>query len=400
MGVVTYFITMRPAIFACYLAWQAADLSASSFEFRDFASPRNLNTVGVAQVQDKALRLTEARLNIAGAAWYAEKEPVSGGFDTTFQFRLTGQGGLGNGADGFAFVVQNSDPSAVAGRGSAGGWGSGDGHKIRNSPGIPRALAVFFDTFKNEEDHDPSDNYIVICNNGGPRQMRWPPRRVAFTRQLPVFLKDGQVHTARILYKAPVISVFLDDMSAPVLISPVDMSLVTDPEGRAFVGFTASTGSGWENHDILSWSFSVTDVSSAMVSSNISFFMDSCLPGRSLCTPDRAIVEEKQAGLYHVVLPANLEWGAALPNPNGRAVNIDNVRGTVCWELKERGAAGCNGPDGNETSQTRKGYLDPAKPPGSLIMKTSRGQTLFSVNDHAGAFRDNEGYFEFDVEIK
>ena len=390
---------MRPGIFARYLLWQTANLLAASFEFHDFASPHDLNIVGDAHLQAAALRLTDARINIAGAAWYSEKEPVAQGFDTTFQFKLTRQGGLGNGADGFAFVVQNSDPSTVAGRGSAGGWGFGDGHRNRNRPGIPRALAVFFDTFKNEEDHDPSDNYIVICNNGGPRQMRWPPRRLKFTRGLPVFLKDGQTHTARILYKAPVISVFLDDLSTPVLISPVDLSLVTDEDGRAFVGFTASTGSGWENHDILSWSFTVTDVSSAMVSSNISFFMDSCLPGRSLCTPDRELIEEKQPGLYHIVLPANLEWGAAIPNPRGLEVGVDNMRGTVCWDLNARGSEGCNGPDGSQIHAS-KDFLSPDKPPGSLVVKTIHGQTRFSINDRAGSFRDNEGYFEFDVEIK
>jgi hypothetical protein len=137
-----------------------------------------------------------------------------------------------------------------------------------------------------------------------------------------------------------------------------------------------------------------------MVSSNISFFMDACMPGRSLCTPDRAIVEEKQAGLYHVVLPANLEWGAAIPNPGGRPVNIGNVRGTVCWDLKASGAAGCNGPDGNEAVQSGKGFLDREKPPGALVVKTSGGRTRFSVNDRAGAFADNEGYFEFEAELK
>ncbi len=370
---------------------------SSSFEFRDFISPSNLNLVGEARLPGKYLRLTEARTNIAGAAWYSSKEPVSRGFDTTFQFRLTGQGGLGNGADGFAFVVQNSDPSAVAGRGSAGGWGFGDGHKNKNISGIPRALAIFFDTFKNEEDHDPSDNYIVICNNGGPRQMRWPPRRLKFTRKLPVYLKDGQPHTARILYKAPVISVFLDDLTTPVLVSPVDLSLVTDADGRAFVGFTASTGSGWENHDILSWLFSVADVSSAMVSSTISFLTESCLPDRSLCTPEKAIVEEKGAGSYHIVLPANLEWGASIPDPHGARVTVENVRGTVCWDLKTRGSEGCNGPEGNPAIESREGFLNAEKVAGSLIVKSRGGRIFFSVNDRAGAFRDNEGYFEFDV---
>jgi hypothetical protein len=144
----------------------------------------------------------------------------------------------------------------------------------------------------------------------------------------------------------------------------------------------------------------VTDVSSAMVSSNISFFMDSCLPGRSLCTPDRAIVEEKPTGLYHIVLPANLEWGAVIPNPGEHQVNLENLRGTVCWDLQARGSEGCNGPNGNPAIHSREGFLDPEKAAGSLVVKTTKGRTWFSVNDRKGAFRDNEGYFEFEAEIK
>lgn len=330
-----------------------------------------------------------------GGVWYGAKEPVGKGFETTFRFKLTEQGGLGHGADGLAFVMQNSGPAALAGKGSAGGWGFGDGERNRHSLGIPRAIAIFFDTFKNEEDHDPSDNYIEICSNGGPRQMKWPPHRMAYTPRLAVNLKDGQTHTARIRYKPPVVSVFLDDDSRPVLVSAVDASLVADPAGSAWVGFTASTGSGYENHDLLSWSFNATDVSSAMVSSNITFLMENCAPGHNLCTPERAIVDEIKPGRYHVVLPGNLEWGASVPNPRGREVVVNDAHGTVCWDLQARGPEGCSGPDG---SSGVTGGLSKDKPAGALIIKTHGGRTYFSVND--SNFKDNEGYFEFEVEVR
>jgi hypothetical protein len=127
------------------------------------------------------------------------------------------------------------------------------------------------------------------------------------TPNLSVRLKDHKVHTARVIFLPPVLSVFLDASVAPALETVVDLSIATDHQGRAWVGFTASTGFGWQNHDILSWSFAGTDVSSNMsvVSSDITFPMSSCLPNRNLCTPERAFVEQSGAG-FHVVLPANL----------------------------------------------------------------------------------------------
>jgi hypothetical protein len=389
---------MRPLVLClctAAISFAAGDSQPSPFDYRDFSSPHDLNIVGSARYTNKVVRLTDARLQQAGGVWYTAKQPVSSGFDTTFTFRLTNQGGLAHGADGIAFVLQNDGPSALAGRGSSGGWGVGDGQRDYDSPGIPRAIAVFFDTHKNEEDHDPSDNYIGIFTNGGPREMRWPPPRLSYTKHLKIKLKDGKEHTARVLYRPPVLSIYLDDPNKPVLVTPADISLVADSSGRTWIGFTASTGSGYENHDLLNWTFNSTEVTSAMVSSNISFFMDRCQPGHNLCTPDHAIVEEKQPGRYHIVLPANLEWGASIPNPSGREVDIDDARGTVCWDVAVLGPEGCSGPDG---SPRLSGPLAKDKPAGALVVQTHGGRTYFSVNDHN--FADNEGYFEFEAELK
>ena len=63
---------------------------------------------------------------------------------------------------------------------------------------------------------------------------------------------------------------------------------------------------------MVNWSFGTAKVSSnvSVVSSDISFAMSACLPGRNLCTPERAFVAPNGAG-YHVVLPANAEWAQA-----------------------------------------------------------------------------------------
>jgi hypothetical protein len=350
-------------------------------------SARGLRLVGSAELIGTVLRLTPAERHAAGAAWFEEKQKVSGGFESSFEFQLTKQGGLGPGADGFAFVLQNSGPDALGSRGSAGGFALGEVQRYGRISGIPQSIAIFFDTFRNPDLGDPSDNYIAICTAGRPRQMRWPAPRLAYTRKLPVNLKDLRVHRTRILYQPPILTVVLDERT--VLTSTVDLSTVVDADGAAYVGFTASTGNGFENHDILTWSLR-PEVSSnmSMVSSDITFLKAPCLPDRNLCTPERTFVEESGPETYHVVLPANLPWGASIPNSMGRPVVVSNARGMACWNLAALGPQGCNGPGGNAAGA------------GALIQRINNGRTEFSVDDQTGNFRDNEGYFEFDARIK
>ncbi len=383
------------------LASSGAGAALAAIRFDDFASVAGLRLVGDAAVSGKALRLTRAKGDRSGAAWFREKQPVASGFETTFQFQLTHEGGLGHGADGFAFVLQNAGPEALGGLGSAGGFAVSDAGYHHKGPAIPWSVAIFFDTYRNEEEGDPSNNYVSFRTYGKPSEMRWPAPRLAFTPGLSVQLKDRNVHTARILFRPPVLSVFLDSSPAPALESVVDLSIVVDQEGEAWVGFTASTGGGYENHDILNWSFNGTDVSSSMsvVSSNITFLISACLPDRNLCTPQSAMVEHRDAG-YHVVLPGNLEWGASIPKPARGTVTVTDAHGIVCWDLKARGSDGCSGPSGNGRS-AGAGFVDASAPAGALIMRSGARSTWFSVNGRKDAgFNSNEGFYEFDLEIK
>jgi hypothetical protein len=356
-------------------------LMFAEFAFQDFSSAPGLRLIKDARRSGTALRLTGANEFQSGAAWFAQKQPVTGGFVTEFQFQLTGQGGLGDGADGFAFVLQSGGPEAIAGRGSSGGFALGDGVGDPKSPGIPNSVAVFFDTFRNRDADDPSGNYVAICTIGKMGAMKWPPPRLAMNRKLKFKLKDGKAHAVRISYRPPLLTVDVDD--AQILFAPVDLASVVDSRGNAYIGFTASTGAGYENHDILNWAFRSEDVSSDpwQSSSTISYIAAACLEGRNLCTPERAIVEEKGAGEYHIVLPANLEFGASIPNAGAKPLSILNAHGTVCWDFEGKGAEGCSGPTG------------------ALVMRDRDGRTYFSIKDSGSGFEDNQGFLEFDVRV-
>jgi len=216
----------------------------SGFRYDYFHSTSGLVLVGSARSNASALRLTPARQQRTGGVWFEHKQAVAAGFDTEFTFRFTKRGGLGPGADGIAFVVQNKSTAELAGRGASGGFAPGDGFRQPSSPGIPESVAVFFDTYRNEE--DPSDNYIVLCTNGKLGQMNWPPSRLGMSGLLPVRMKDGNVHRARTRYVRPMLSVFLDAFEEPVLRAPVDMTTITGANGYAWVGLTAATGGGYE----------------------------------------------------------------------------------------------------------------------------------------------------------
>jgi len=113
------------------LVFGGAGTGAAAIHFNDFASVREVTLVGDAAVTGKTLRLTPAKGDRSGAAWFREKQSVGSGFESAFQFQLTHQGGVGHGADEFAFVLQNSGPAALGGRGSAGGLSFRHGDLLR-----------------------------------------------------------------------------------------------------------------------------------------------------------------------------------------------------------------------------------------------------------------------------
>jgi len=388
------------------LAWTCF---GSDFEFADFALGKGLAGLGSAHRVKNFVRLTSADRFQAGAIWYWERQPVSAGFETSFSFKFTDQDLNQGGADGLAFVVQNEGERALGGLGASGGFlRSDDGAPGGLQRGIGRSVAVFFDTYQNG--WDAGDNFIAICTQTPATSLRWPPVCQSYTHKLKQRLKNGKVHTARVVYQPPLLSVYLDDSQEPVTSASVDVARMVGGDGKAWVGFTGSTGGSWENHDLLRWKFQLAarpDVSSSMsaVDSSISFTLGTCLPERRLCTPEKVTVEEKGPGQFHVTMPAHLEWSASVPNTEKLPVRVFNVTGTVCWDPRLRESSGCNGPAGNGVvpgaeAEGAAGFISPKAQAGSLVTRSLNGRVWFSVNDRTGeGFNDNEGFFEFDVSV-
>jgi hypothetical protein len=207
---------------------------AFGFDYPNFSSTAGLNLVGSAAQFGTSVRLTPATTSQNGAMWYAQKQNVFSGFDTTFTFRITNPGGAFGGGDGIAFSLQNFSPMS-----SGSEFGA-----------VSNQFAISFNTFNNFGD-EPSDNFVGIVTN------QYAAVRYSQTFNLnptPIRLKDGTVHTAQFHYDANGLDLQLDSLSIFNNLQ-IPLSLGMDGSGNSWVGFGARTGDAYENQDILSWSF-------------------------------------------------------------------------------------------------------------------------------------------------
>jgi lysophospholipase L1-like esterase len=217
-----------------------------------------LNLVGNAVRLEDRLRLTADQEGQTGAAWLPAKQSVQGGFEATFQWQISRNGQEG-GADGFAFVIQNASGLAL-----------GDGRSGIGYNGIPNSLAVEFDTLQNPPEEfggqlgDPNGNHISVQTRGALPNSADPTFSLGSTTQGPPaipLLADGNVHNAKVVYVPGTLTIFLDNLTSPVLSVPVDLGTTLSLDnGQAWVGFTAATGGRSQAHDILSFSFVGTEV--------------------------------------------------------------------------------------------------------------------------------------------
>jgi hypothetical protein len=208
----------------------------SPISFDDFT------LVGDAMVINERLRLTSNEGGQVGGGWLTEQQAVAGGFRAAFTYKLTHQ--TEGGSDGFAFVIQN-DGLAALGEG-----GGGIGYH-----GIPNSLAVEFDTFANSLWSDPILDHVSVHTRGTRENTANETASIGST-ELPN-LGDGLRHRVVVRYAEPRLSVHFDGVRILFVRVHLDTKLSLS-DGAAWVGFTAATGGGTQEHWITRFDYTVS----------------------------------------------------------------------------------------------------------------------------------------------
>ncbi len=241
-----------------------AGAANADFAYNDFTSTDNLFLVGAAKQTGPAVRMTDiAGGRSASAVWYTDKQNVVDGFETTFSFMVPEM--LGMGADGFAFVIQNTSVAALGGNGGGLGYAN---NPLYGGTGIRNSLAVEFDMWDNKYHNDWNDldhNHVSIQTAGTlPNDADQ-----AYSLGAASVVDGGQegvMHTARIRYQRGVMTVWFDDMTRPALtVAGIDLEQILDlDDGKAWVGITAANGgfTDLQTQELNSWSFSTTVIPS------------------------------------------------------------------------------------------------------------------------------------------
>jgi hypothetical protein len=325
---------------------------AQSPSFSDFSSTTNLTLNGnaAAPVNNgtaNVLRLTPAMMSQVGSAWFNIQQPVSGGFTTVFKFQFTGASAPP--ADGIAFVIQNSSLSALGQGGGSIGYADG-GLPCGETPppcgGIPNSLAVEFDTFYNgSATADPNGNHIAVQSCGVDPEVGPLPNSPAHGENTSGFrncligliaspettMSGGAVHTVIIDYtpcsgdcSLGTLTVNLDGTVVLTTSVTIENELNLN-SGNAWVGFTSGTGTLFENHDILSWTF--TPHTSTTIEENIP-------PGQqgvfNFGSFNYKVTNPNNTALDLIVTANPLSPTTVFPSPGGQCIVYAGTGGN-CW---------------------------------------------------------------------
>ena len=209
--------------------------------YTSFQSAAGLSLNGSANITDGELELTSAAAQQAGTAFFQSPQPVNGdtSFQSQFSFRVGGGYGT-NGADGFAFLVQNS-AAGVDALGRAGGYIGYD--TIENS------IAIEFDNYLKG---GPGASTIAVVLNGSQNIIE-----VA----APFDLNDGSQYFAWVDYNGDSnnLSVFVSRTNEKPVFATLKTNLALDQivGNSLLAGFSAGNFNQPNFHRVSQWNFSL-----------------------------------------------------------------------------------------------------------------------------------------------
>ncbi|EKX55468.1 hypothetical protein GUITHDRAFT_62779, partial [Guillardia theta CCMP2712] len=286
------------------------------FQFLSFSRPVGLQLLSSANINQNSstLDLTSPSNNSIGAVWYSIPQRVAQGFVMDFRFLLHSFSSVCNSwnygtnsneyctlrrGEGFAFMLVGGGDGMPA---------YGDGGAQLGYGGLRKSLAIEFDVTVNPQLGDAGQNHISIHSRGSEPNSAAHTFSIAQTPQLPI-LFDGNEHHVRIRYDHSIpssylkdpcfkvsqygarflsssprrdlgsLTVWIDDFDRPVLVTALNLMsfLAYPPQGTAWVGFTASTGSEFMVASIREWNL---QVGACMDDCNDNGF---CLDGFCIC---------------------------------------------------------------------------------------------------------------------
>lgn len=230
----------------------------ADFTFGDFGSTDDLNVQGSGEFASEGgdndpfvLRLTNGQRALT-SVWHDQKQNVANAWEVNFSFQVTNvSSGAGpdptKGADGFAFLIQNTSPTLFVDTASTRGGGLGY-NQFNN------IIAVEFDMWMNDRAGDVNGNHISVHNNFANNTTTLESHSLGAATNIPN-MSDESVYDMRLVYTPGTLEIFMNDQSVLTVAMDIADRMVLD-NGTAWLGFTAATGAQpWQTQDIVSWGF-------------------------------------------------------------------------------------------------------------------------------------------------
>jgi hypothetical protein len=245
----------------CATPAHGADVSFGTASGFAWASPlidSNGTAHAVNTPDGQVMRLTDNVGNEAGSAFFMNPFVIGHNtdFDSSFVFQITSDPSnpIANRSDGLAFII-GGNPTALGNAGAGMGYGA--------SPALAHSVIVEFDTYQNG--YDPSGSHVALTTDAHHTS-------ALYSVNTPLPMDNGDHWSALIHYfgNTDFLSVHLADLDQPGVSAGFGYTLdVANTLGcgaagcvDAYFGFSAGTGLGYANHDMLSWTLTVPEPAS------------------------------------------------------------------------------------------------------------------------------------------